>query len=50
MYKFHIFSRDLNLLQERQAKKCERLETTVREDEATFFQEVYNLMEQNKVL
>ncbi|CAG9859830.1 unnamed protein product [Phyllotreta striolata] len=40
--------KDLNLLHERQQKKCEKLEVAVREDEATFFQEVYNLLEQNK--
>ncbi|XP_030759414.1 exocyst complex component 5 [Sitophilus oryzae] len=40
--------KDLTLLQERQEKKCERLESTVRDDEAMFFQEIYNLLEQNK--
>ncbi|XP_057655037.1 exocyst complex component 5 [Diorhabda carinulata] len=40
--------KDLNLLHERQQKKCEKLEVAVREDEATFFQEIYNLLEQNK--
>ncbi|XP_060520245.1 exocyst complex component 5 [Cylas formicarius] len=40
--------KDLTLLQERQEKKCERLETSVREDEALFFREIYNLLEQNK--
>ncbi|KAF7265194.1 hypothetical protein GWI33_021387 [Rhynchophorus ferrugineus] len=40
--------KDLTLLQERQEKKCERLEATVREDEAIFFQEIYTLLEQNK--
>ncbi|CAH1958196.1 unnamed protein product [Acanthoscelides obtectus] len=40
--------KDLTLLQERQQKKCEKLENAVREDEALFFQEVYNLFEQNQ--
>ncbi|KAJ3665408.1 hypothetical protein Zmor_000904 [Zophobas morio] len=40
--------KDLTLLQERQKKKCERLEAAVREDEAQFFQEIHNLLEQNK--
>ncbi|KAJ8941941.1 hypothetical protein NQ318_013274 [Aromia moschata] len=40
--------KDLTLLQERQQKKCEKLEAAVREDEAMFFQEIYNLLEQNK--
>ncbi|CAG9766397.1 unnamed protein product [Ceutorhynchus assimilis] len=40
--------KDLTLLQERQQKKCERLEGAVREDEAMFFQEIYTLLEQNK--
>jgi hypothetical protein len=40
----------LTLLQERQKKKCERLEAAVREDEALFFQEIHNLLEQNKVI
>ncbi|KAH1007040.1 hypothetical protein HUJ04_004322 [Dendroctonus ponderosae] len=40
--------KDLTLLQERQQKKCERLESVVREDEAMFFQEIYTLLEQNK--
>ncbi|CAG9813813.1 unnamed protein product [Phaedon cochleariae] len=40
--------KDLTLLQERQQKKCEKLETAVREEEATFFQEIYTLLEQNK--
>lgn len=39
----------MTLLQERQHKKCEKLETAVHEDEALFFQEMYTLMEQNKV-
>jgi hypothetical protein len=43
--------KDLTLLQERQKKKCERLEAAVREDEALFFQEIHNLLEQiNKLL
>ncbi|CAH1958200.1 unnamed protein product [Acanthoscelides obtectus] len=41
--------KDLTLLQERQQKKCEKLENAVREDEALFFQEVYNLFEQNQL-
>lgn len=41
--------RDLTLLQERQQRKCERLEAAVREDEAVFFQEVQKLQEDNKV-
>lgn len=45
----HIFYRDLTLLQERQQKKCEKFEAAVHEDEALFFQEMYTLMEQNKV-
>lgn len=40
--------KDLTLLQERQQKKCERIESAVREDEAMFFQEIYTLLEQNK--
>nr|XP_023030240.1 exocyst complex component 5 isoform X1 [Leptinotarsa decemlineata] len=40
--------KDLTLLQDRQQKKCEKLEMAVREDEAMFFQEIYNLLEQNK--
>lgn len=44
-----LFFRDLTLLQERQQKKCEKLESAVHEDEALFFQEMYTLMEQNKV-
>lgn len=44
-----LFFRDLTLLQERQQKKCEKLEGAVQEDEALFFQEMYTLMEQNKV-
>ncbi|KAJ8975924.1 hypothetical protein NQ317_014884 [Molorchus minor] len=40
--------KDLTLLQERQQKKCEKLEGVVHDDEAMFFQEIYNLLEQNK--
>ncbi|KAF5297093.1 hypothetical protein FQA39_LY02673 [Lamprigera yunnana] len=40
--------KDLTLLQERQQKKCERLETIVRQDEIIFFQEVQGLQEKNK--
>lgn len=49
VFKSHLYFRDLTLLQERQHKKCEKLETAVQEDEALFFQEMYTLMEQNKV-
>ncbi|XP_066143418.1 exocyst complex component 5 [Euwallacea fornicatus] len=41
--------KDLTLLEERQQKKSERLEAVVREDEAMFFQEIYTLLEQNKL-
>ncbi|EFA06250.1 exocyst complex component 5 [Tribolium castaneum] len=40
--------KDLTLLQERQKKKCERLEAAVREDEALFFQKIHDLLGQNK--
>lgn len=40
--------KDLTLLQERQQKKCERLETVVRQDEMIFFQEIQALQEKNK--
>lgn len=36
-------------MEERQQKKNERLEGAVREDEAMFFQEIYTLLERNKV-
>lgn len=45
-----LFYRDLTLLQERQKKKCERLEAAVREDEALFFQKIHDLLGQNKVI
>ncbi|KAL1514248.1 hypothetical protein ABEB36_003535 [Hypothenemus hampei] len=40
--------KDLTLLNERQQKKCEKLESIVREDEALFFQEIFALLEGNK--
>ncbi|KAB0803903.1 hypothetical protein PPYR_00873 [Photinus pyralis] len=40
--------KDLTLLQERQQKKCERLEAVVRQDELVFFQEIQALQEKNK--
>lgn len=45
-----FYYRDLKLLQERQQKKCESLESIVREDEAVFSQEVHKLQEENKVI
>ncbi|KAF2882433.1 hypothetical protein ILUMI_23752 [Ignelater luminosus] len=40
--------KDLTLLQERQQKKCERLESAVRQDQVVFFQEIQALQEKNK--
>lgn len=40
--------KDLTLLQERQHKKCERLEAAVRDDETHFRRQVHNLQEDNK--
>lgn len=45
-----MFFRDLTLLQDRQQKKCERLEAAVREEEMVFRQEVQQLQEKNKVI
>lgn len=41
--------RDLTLLQERQQKKCERLEARVQDDEALFRKEIHSLQDSNKV-
>lgn len=43
------YCRDLTLLQERQQKKCERLEARVQDDEAIFRKEVHSLQDSNKV-
>ncbi|KAF4518681.1 hypothetical protein B566_EDAN002716 [Ephemera danica] len=40
--------KDLQLLQERQQKKCERLETVCREEEAKHWQQISQLQERNK--
>lgn len=44
-----LIDRDLTMLQERQQKKCERLEQAVREDTLVFYQEVQTLQEHNRV-
>ncbi|GJQ76380.1 hypothetical protein Trydic_g2098 [Trypoxylus dichotomus] len=41
--------KDLTLLQERQQKKCERLEARVQDDEAIFRKEIHSLQDSNKV-
>lgn len=41
--------RDLQMLQDRQQKKCERLETMCREEEMNHWQRVYQMQERNKV-
>ncbi|XP_022909195.1 exocyst complex component 5 [Onthophagus taurus] len=40
--------KDLTLLQERQQKKCERLEARVQDDEAIFRKEIHGLLDSNK--
>lgn len=45
-----MFFRDLTLLQERQEKKCERLEAAVRDDETQFRRDIYDLQDDNKVV
>lgn len=42
--------RDLTLLQERQQKKCDKLEAAVRDDETLFRREIHGLQDINKVL
>lgn len=42
--------KDLSLLQDRQQKKCERLEMIVREDENVFRREVHGLLEANRTV
>ncbi|XP_017785913.1 PREDICTED: exocyst complex component 5 isoform X2 [Nicrophorus vespilloides] len=41
--------KDLTLLEERQQKRCERLEATVRDDETLFRREIHGLQENNKM-
>lgn len=41
--------RDLKVLQERQKKKCEKLEQVCREKEFLFSSQIQNLQAQNKV-
>lgn len=41
--------RDLKFLQERQKRKCEKLEQVCREKESLFSAQIQNLQEQNKV-
>lgn len=41
--------KDLTLLQERQQKRCERLEAAVRDDETLFRREIHGLQDNNKV-
>lgn len=41
--------RDLKFLQERQKRKCEKLEQVCREKEALYSVQIQNLQEQNKV-
>jgi hypothetical protein len=45
-----FLKRDLQLLQERQQKKCERLEMMCREEENGHWQQISQLQERNKVL
>jgi len=41
--------RDLKFLQERQKRKCEKLEQVCREKESLYSIQIQNLQEQNKV-
>lgn len=49
MYIIIINCRDLKFLQERQKKKCEKLEQVCREKESLYSAQIQNLQEQNKV-
>jgi hypothetical protein len=44
-----FFKRDLQLLQERQQKKCERLEMMCQEEENGHWQTISQLQDKNKV-
>lgn len=49
MYHFSLpFCRDLQVLDERTAKKCERMEAAVREEEVRYWHNIAQLLEQNK--
>lgn len=41
--------RDLKFLQDRQKRKCEKLEQVCREKESIYSVQIQNLLEQNKV-
>lgn len=49
MCQINIYFRDLKFLQERQKRKCEKLEQNCREKESLYFAQIQNLQEQNKV-
>jgi hypothetical protein len=46
---FCCFQRDLQMLQERQQKKCERLEMMCREEENSHWQQISEFQDRNKV-
>lgn len=50
MYPINIYFRDLKFLQERQKKKCEKLEHACREKESLYAAQIQKLQEQNKVV
>lgn len=50
MYLINIHFRDLKFLQERQKKKCEKLENVCREKESLYSAQIQKLQEQNKVI
>lgn len=41
--------RDLKFLQERQKRKCEKLEQTCREKESLYFAQLQSIQDQNRV-
>lgn len=45
-----FFFRDLKMLQERQHKKCERLEIICQEEENCHFQKITQLQDRNRVI
>lgn len=48
-YLIYIYCRDLKFLQERQKRKCEKLEQVCREKESLYSTQIQSLQEQNKV-
>lgn len=45
----HLSLRDLQILDDRTAKKCERMEAAVREEEVCYWHNIAQLLEHNKV-